>query len=79
MTKSDHTGRTSAQPALATDEKSDDSAAAVRQFTAEEIAQWEAENTTPLPHVRSDVIAGQRRRLAFEAARARTAQEKKRT
>jgi hypothetical protein len=77
MTKTDHSDRTSAQPALATDEKIDDSAAPVRQFTAEEIARWEAENTTPLPHVRSDVISGQRRRLAFEAAQTRTAQKKK--
>jgi hypothetical protein len=77
MTKTGRTDRTSAQPALATDEKIDDSAAAVRQFTAKEIAQWEAENTILLPHVRLDVIAGQRRRLASVAARTRTAQEKK--
>jgi hypothetical protein len=55
----------------------DSEAAPVRQFTAEEIAHWEAENTKPLPQVRPDFLAARRRRQAFEAARARTGAEKK--
>jgi hypothetical protein len=77
MTNTDDTDQPSARSALATREEISDSVAPVRQFTAEQIAQWEAENTTALPRVRPEIIAGQRRKLAFEAARARPVKPKK--